>query len=293
MTVRQAIFTWQILEALFFWFIAVSFGIHGWQSMLVVAVSMIVARLLVVWFIATTVTLFFSTAAINLKQYLLLCWGEFTAFFILYFWFQAKPRLRNFQPASIANNHVILVHGFFCNDGFWFKLRPSLIDAGYSVSMIEMKPLFGSLDELAELATAEYHRIKLLNSSANVTFVGFSMGGLSIKAIDEKVQKNSNFIALDVPHQGTYLASVSAFLGSKNGQQMNPKSDWLQKNQKSKSQFKYEVGIWSAHDTIVVPARFGKPPVHSLMRKGKGHLNVAIDRALHKHIIRLLRCFNP
>jgi hypothetical protein len=138
---------------------------------------------------------------------------------------------------------------------------------------------------------AELDRVLTLNPNAEVTFIGFSMGGLAIRNLSPRLQKLTNIITIKTPHHGTYLARIPGFFGAKNGIEMSPNSEFIGLLNSRENHFKHAVGIFSAHDTIVIPAQFGFPPFHPLKRKAKGHLHASDDAKLHRHLIRLLEVF--
>jgi hypothetical protein len=292
MTTRQVIYAWHFLEfAMFFLLVGKSTDLGLIGVVLLAFGCMVSARFLVIGTIATIVSLRFSISSITLKQFWFLWWGEFEAFCILYFWQQAKPRKTNYKPQTIKKHHVILAHGFLCNDGFWYRLLPLLERNGYSVSSIELPNPFYSIDRFTELLEAEIDRVFSLKPNVGVTLIGFSMGGLAIRDLDTHLQPRVNAITIKTPHRGTHLACVPAFFGIPNGKEMSPGSFWINQLNSEVNNFKNAVGIFTAHDTIVIPAELGRPPFHPLKRKAKGHLHASIDKKLHRHLIRLLRVF--
>ena len=84
----------------------------------------------------------------------------------------------------VRAKHVILVHGFFCNDGFWFQLAPKLLSDGYSVTGVEMSSVFSSIDQFTVLLEQEIGRchereeFRLLGSCAPLVRRQQSLFGL-------------------------------------------------------------------------------------------------------------------
>jgi hypothetical protein len=291
-TTRQVIYAWQILEfAVFFGVFQIQTEVAFFGIVLGAFFCMISARFISIGLIATMVSLRFSVSDIQPKQFFSLWWGEFWAFCLLYFWYQVLPRKRNRWAKIISDKHVILAHGFLCNDGFWHKLAPMLEENGYSVSSVEMPYPFASIELYTKLLEMEFNRVLDLNRNAQVTFIGFSMGGLAIRNLKPKLQSLANIITIKTPHHGTQLARIPGFFGTKNGVEMTPGSEFITRLNTKGDCFKHAVGIFSAHDTIVIPAQLGTPPFHPLKRKAKGHLHASDDSNLHRHLVRLLKVF--
>ncbi len=291
LTVRRLIWSWQIIEfGLTYWLIGRLGVSFGYQFLLTV-IMMIGVRALFIGILTTFITLSFAKSRLTIGQFVRFWFSEFAAFCLLYFWFQAKPRRNLMLITEVKQNHVIFAHGFFCNDGFWFRLAPRLLKEGFSVSGVEMPMVFGSIDLFSMLLEKEVARCLNLNPESNITIIGFSMGGLACRGLPENIHKAINVITLYTPHRGTNLARVIGIMGADNGKQMTVGSSWLNDLNAKPNNFKHSVGIWSTHDTIVIPATGGEPPSHPLKLIGRGHLFAAIDTKLHRHVVRLLKHF--
>ncbi|WP_196157715.1 triacylglycerol lipase [Reinekea sp. G2M2-21] len=288
-SVRRLIWSWQIIEAVLLIALFRQSQVSLMMVLLLTLVTMVLLRGIIVGIIAVTVSVSFASTTITKMQFLRFWWGEFVAFCYLYFWAQAKPRKTLDPHPPVLQRHVIFVHGFLCNDGFWIQLGRQLQRAGVSFSSVEMSAAFASIETFARLVENEIEHCLARNSNASITLIAFSMGGLACRRLPDGLQKNVNLITLYTPHQGTLLANITGFFGAANGREMAKGSDWLATLNQQPDQFKKAVGIWSTHDTIVMPSVLGKPPFHALRLRGRGHLNASIDRRLHRHLIRLLK----
>jgi len=292
MSVRQLIWVWQILEFAILYLLVGRAGSSVLLILFIVLLLMLSLRFIIIGIVAGAVSLYWGVTKLSLKGFISLWFGEFWAFVVMYSGFQAVPKSLLVFPSEIKNRHVVLVHGFFCNNGFWYLLARRLIKHGFSVSFVEMSNPFASLERLSGLIEREVMRIKSHNSATQTSLVTFSMGGLAARFYLSHTGKAENirFISVNMPFNGTYLGGLPGLLGAKNGQEMRPNNPWIKKLALAESpeEKKFHVGIWSAHDTIVIPSELGRPAFHPLMRKAKGHLNASIDRSLHRHICRLL-----
>ena len=193
------------------------------------------------------------------------------------------------KKPSVGDRHVIFMHGFFCNDGFWLRLSSLLVNQGFTVSGVEMPAAFASIDEFSRLLEVEIERCVAKNANTQLTLIGFSMGGLACRQLPRETQKRLGLITLYTPHRGTQLARLIGYFGASNGRDMTVGSEWLKQCNAQPNYFRSAVSIWSSHDTIVLPAQNAESTFHSLRLIGRGHLSAAIDKKLHRHVIRLLK----
>ena len=292
LTVRRLIWLWQCLEFFLLYWIWRQFHDGVLAISVLTLFTMVSLRLLLMGVHVSVIAHMSATSKMSIKSFMCFCFNEFLSFCYLYFWWQAKPRTLFMREPVVRDKHVILVHGFFCNDGFWFQLAPKLLSDGYSVTGVEMSSVFSSIDQFTVLLEQEIGRCLAENSMAEITVVSFSMGGLAARNLPSDVQQKIHLITLYTPHGGTKLASIISLFGAKNGKQMSAGSFWTYSCNSQPSNFIDAVGIWSEHDTIVVPSFNAVPPFHALRLHGRGHLSAAIDGKLHRHILRLLKCFH-
>nr|BBD14181.1 hypothetical protein [Reinekea sp.] len=291
MTVRGFIWLWQILEfglllgALNFYFPFV-------LSILFTCVSMLFLRFIFIALVAGIVNIKFTDSRHGLGVYFKQTCDEFRAFCVLYFWHQAIPRSwLSKREVELKSDHVILAHGFLCNEGFWFLLKSCLLMRGISFSAVERKSAFGTIDKYTDLLSYEIKRVESLSSNVKITIVAFSMGGLAARNLPLELQRRVNLITVFTPHNGTMLALLSRLIFAKNGSEMSIGSPWLERLNSHPNYFRCQKGYWSAHDTIVLPPKNSIPPFEDCMLASKGHLYAALDIELHELILDDIEAF--
>ena len=220
------------------------------------------------------------------------------AFFYLYTWAQWLPK--SWLPLASrhqSNQLVILVHGYFCNQGFWRPLAVRLAASGYRVWSVEQPNPFAAIETLTDPL-----RVRIQDALKNpeidtVQLVGFSMGGLAIRqALGQLHQqqvalnKLAQVITLNTPHEGTAMAITP---GAENNQQMQPRATWRQKLPALPSNIPWQV-VYSQHDNIVSPPELGhwqtdQQNVHWWPRPFQGHVAIALDKNFHNQILTWLK----
>jgi triacylglycerol lipase len=145
---------------------------------------------------------------------------------------------------------VLLIHGYQCNRGFWFWLRPRLEAAGWTVATHSLEPVFSDIDAYAEGIARRIDEVLAATGSPQVILVGHSMGGLASRAYLRRhgSGKVARLITLGSPHQGTLLARLG--LGP-NARQMRIGSPWL--GALAAPLPPASVSIYSCHDNYVFP----------------------------------------
>lgn len=166
-------------------------------------------------------------------QWLSAWWGETLTAPRIFFWQQpfAHARERDRVPDGEAEGRraVLLVHGFFCNRGFWNRWLVRLQAQGVPCIAVTLEPPFVGIDAYVPAIAAAMQRLREKTGQAPV-IVAHSMGGLAVRAWAsatgaEPGRDLHRLITLGTPHQGTAVASL-AF--SRNGSQMRHGSTWLQ-----------------------------------------------------------------
>ena len=128
----------------------------------------------------------------------------------------------------IARPAVVLIHGFFCNRGFWLPWMKRLQALGIPYVSVNLEPIFGSIDDYASLVDEAVTRATALTGQAP-TLICHSMGGLAARAwlaaTPGAVTRVRKIITIGTPHRGTWLARFSHMA---NGRQMRHDCDWQQ-----------------------------------------------------------------
>ena len=145
---------------------------------------------------------------------------------------------------------VLLIHGYQCNRGFWFWLRPPLEAAGWTVATHSLEPVFSDIDAYADGIAGRIDEVLAATGAPQVILVGHSMGGLASRAYLRRhgTGKVARLITLGSPHHGTLLAPMG--LGP-NARQMRVGSSWL--SALAAPLPPGSVSIHSCHDNYVFP----------------------------------------
>lgn len=145
---------------------------------------------------------------------------------------------------------LLLIHGYQCNRGFWFWLRPRLEAAGWTVATHSLEPVFSDIDAYAAGIARRIDEVLAATGAPQVILVGHSMGGLACRAYLRRhgTEKVARLITLGSPHHGTLLAPLG--LGP-NARQMRIDSPWLRTLAAPLPPA--SVSIYSCHDNYVFP----------------------------------------
>jgi len=125
-----------------------------------------------------------------------------------------------------ARRGVVLVHGFFCNRGFWTPWMLALKDAGHVFVAVNLEPVFTSIDSYADIIDDAVSQVTAATGMAPV-LVGHSMGGLAIRAwlrAQGGRRRVHHIVTIGTPHGGTWLGRFSH---GTNGREMRLASDWV------------------------------------------------------------------
>jgi len=169
---------------------------------------------------------------------------------------------------------LLLIHGYQCNRGFWFWLRPRLEAAGWTVATHNLEPVYADIDHYAEGIARRIDQVLAATGAAQLMLVGHSMGGLACRAYLRRDgrDKVAGLVTLGSPHHGSRLARLG--LGP-NARQMRIGSQWLSAlgAPGAVPLPQGSVSIYSCHDNYVVPQQAGSTL--------EGAANVAIGGVSH------------
>ena len=190
-----------------------------------------------------------------------------------------------------ARRGLILVHGLFCNRGFWNPWLRRLRGRGTPFIAVNLEPLFGTIDAYVphiERAAA----CMTAATGLQPVLVGHSMGGLAIRAWlvtkPAKMAAGCRVITIGTPHQGTLLADHSRLV---NGKQMRGGSSWLAELRKKESGAPgaHFTCFWSECDNIVFPTGSATlPDADNRQLAGMPHMAMAFHPAVFDETLRLL-----
>jgi len=151
---------------------------------------------------------------------------------------------------------ILLVHGFFCNGGFWWLLMRRLRRHGFrNLYTINLTPVFGNINLFAEQLEARIDYVLERTGAEQVVLVGHSMGGLVSRAYVQYrggADKVAKIVTLGTPHHGTRQAKL---LHGENVQQMSRTHAWLAKlnENEDKPPPVPITSLYSFHDNVVAP----------------------------------------
>lgn len=172
---------------------------------------------------------------------------------------------------------LLLLHGYQCNRGFWFWLRPRLEAAGWIVATHNLEPVLADIDSYAAGVERRIDEILSATGSSQVILVGHSMGGLVSRAYLRRYgsAKVARMISLGSPHHGSRLAALG---WGRNGMQMRIGNLWLAELAKLALPAG-SASIYSVHDNQVVPQRDGSElsGAKNIAIGGVSHLGMAFS----------------
>jgi hypothetical protein len=240
----------------FFWNGAPAVGVFG-----AVAIALAYTAFLALEFLlASLVNKSDPSPRAPLTRWLAAWFGEAVTAPQVFFWrqpFRANEFPDSFsqQSAVAGQRGVVLVHGLFCNRGFWTPWLRRLQQQGNAFVAVSLEPIFGSIDDYTGQIEAAVKKV------ADVTglpplLVCHSMGGLAARAwlvlykADARVHR---VVTIGTPHEGTWLARLGR---AENARQMRLGSNWLAhlENEFSHSRRALFTCWYSNCDNIVFPA---------------------------------------
>lgn len=195
-------------------------------------------------------------------------------------------------PSATALPGVVLVHGFFCNRGFWTPWLRVLRQRGHAFSAVSLEPLFGSIDAYAPHIE---HAVRAVHEATGKPplLVCHSMGGLAVRAwLRARRQQASEppafrVITIGTPHHGTLLAR---FGHGRNARQMRWQSDWLAQLAGQEPEGYGHFTCWYSNcDNIVGPASTATlPGAKNRLIVGRGHVELAFEPTILTDVLREL-----
>ena len=221
--------------------------------------------------------------------------GEYLSLLLLYTVFQPFPGLADLgrpRGHSILPP-VVLIHGFFCNRGFWWYIRRGLKARGAAFcETVDLEPPFGDIDAYAPALRRAVDRLISHSRQRQVALVCHSMGGLaarSLMAADPAfAAKIATIVTLGTPHHGTVLAWLSR---GTNVREMRPGSAWLQRlNRQPDPVAVHRTSIYSHYDDIVAPQDSSSVEGwRNVGLVGPGHLAMAFSPTILRHVVGEIR----
>ncbi|WP_294765487.1 alpha/beta fold hydrolase [uncultured Rhodoferax sp.] len=185
---------------------------------------------------------------------------------------------------------VLLVHGYVCNHRIWDELVGQLRAQGHPVVMVDLEPVFASIDDYAPILETAATALLRESGQSQLTLVGHSMGGLAIRAWlrQHGTARVARVLTLGTPHVGTQIAKTAP---TPNGRQMQWQSPWLQALAKSEDDALrrlFRIGI-APQDNIVFPQQAQiLRGVQPQLFPGIGHLQMCLDPDVQHWVLQQL-----
>ena len=186
-------------------------------------------------------------------------WAECTVAPSIFLWSQPfrAARWPDRLGTAASPRGVLLVHGFFCNRGFWNRWQSRLSEAGRPVVAVQLEPMFGPIERYVDAIDRGFERLLLATGRAPVV-VGHSMGGIALRAWRAQRSPGSTsphaMVTIGSPHGGTAIADRARVA---NGRQMALGSPWLADVAARERQQPRvpTLCVWGPCDNIVYPHR--------------------------------------
>ena len=183
---------------------------------------------------------------------------------------------------------VLLVHGYLCNRGSWWRLRRKLRKAGLVVATVNLEPPFADIDALGLILHPRIEEICTKTGAEKLALVGHSMGGLVCRAYLRRfgTGRVERLITLATPHQGTRTAWFGI---GRDAREMQPGSAWLRQLAASAPVLP-TLATWSTHDSLVVPQDSARlPGCHEFALPALGHVMMLFSPEVGRLLVSELR----
>ena len=191
------------------------------------------------------------------RQWLGAWWQEIWMGLRVFGWQQPwahRTHADHLPPDALGRKGVLLVHGFYCNRGFWNAWMPRLRKAGIPFMALTLGP--AGIEQQARGIEQAVRRLTELTGHAPL-LVGHSMGGLVIRSWlagqPEGTASRHEVITIGSPHHGTALAQLAR---SPAAIDMRQGSDFLLDLMRRETDARRSrlSCYWSVCDNIVFPA---------------------------------------
>ncbi|SMB27940.1 conserved protein of unknown function [Sterolibacterium denitrificans] len=210
---------------------------------------------------------------------------EILAFSSVTFFAACEPLLmRGDAPRRLRDaaheTPLLLVHGYLCNRGCWWWLKPRLEAAGRSVATLTLEPPYGDIDGYAEQIAHRVAWLREQTGAERVTLVGHSMGGLACLAYLRRYGEAhvAKLITLGTPHRGTAAAELAI---GRNAAQMKTGSGWLAELAAFFQAMPLRVPViacYTSQDNMVLPVSHAMlPGAEHRQLPAMGHLSMMIS----------------
>lgn len=166
--------------------------------------------------------------------------------------------LRRLEPdyAAADREPVILVPGYLCGAGAWWRWLRLLRQRGFATRAVNVDPALGSIDDIADSLARHVEDTVAAAGTERVSLVAHSMGGLVCRAYMRRhgTGRVARLVTVGTPHHGTRVAHAG--IGT-NAREMEPGSEWLARLAEDEAaapeQMPPAVSFFSYHDNYVAP----------------------------------------
>lgn len=217
-------------------------------------------------------------------------WRECLAASRVFLWhqpFRSRAIPDWLPPEASRQRGVLLVHGLFCNRGFWNRWLETIRCRNVPFIALTLEPAFGSIDRYAGTLEAAARRLREATGFAPVV-VAHSMGGLAVRSWIASGSAESadvdRVFTVGTPHQGTWMARFSF---TENGRQMRHGSQWLEmlRAREAADVSKAFVCYFSNCDNIVFPPESATlAGADNRLLTGSPHVHMASRRAIQEAV---------
>ena len=182
---------------------------------------------------------------------------------------------------------VVLIHGLFCNRGFWTPWLRRLWDRRQPFIAVDLEPVSGDIESYRPIVEAAVARITAVTGLPPVLLC-HSMGGLVARDWLRSAPNHdrvARVVTLASPHRGTWLARWSR---QPSGRQMQLDSAWLAELAATeKPTLLTRFNCWYSNcDNVVFPAMTATLPwADNRLAPGLPHVGLAFDRQVMKAVL--------
>lgn len=182
---------------------------------------------------------------------------------------------------------VVLVHGYFCNTGFFSAFARRLRSSGWQTIRLHMLFGYNRVDAAAARLRDELHRIRHRYPGRPIVLVGHSMGGVaSVSALCRYDLPITGAVVVGAPLHGT-LFGQWRLLGAPGGWRQPGIGEICRIESDQRLPIERLQCVFSWHDNIVVPQSSARlQGVDEAPLQRVGHLEMAFSRVAHDAIIR-------
>jgi len=214
--------------------------------------------------------------------------GEILALFVLFCIIQPFERIW-MGPEALGRIEggrypVLLVHGYLCNRGMWWRVRRRLRARQTLVATVDLEPPLGNLDALAQCLADRIERLLFETGAERIVLVTHSMGGLVGRAYLRRHghARIARLLMLAAPHHGTRTARLAC---GQNARQMRIGSRWLDELNAQPLPAVPLTNLWTVDDELVSPPDSARlAGTSEIVLDGIGHLAMVFSARVLAHI---------